>query len=108
MKHNDIKTWVAQQDWSKSIQQIADETGVQYYTVRKRARDAGINYIRSKRGRKPGYHDTEKRANHEAWDWSINDASLGRLHNCSREYARQLRKKLNKPKSPNFKQRTAL
>lgn len=54
MKHNDIKTWTAQQDWSQGYAAVAKASGISYFAAAKRAKLAGVEVKLMKRGRKLG------------------------------------------------------
>ena len=49
-----------------------------------------------------------RRAVWNGWDWSLQDTTLAKIHGVSREYCRQLRKKLHRGKAVRFGEHTRL
>ena len=94
MKHNDIKAWTAQQDWSSGYAAVAKASGITYFTARRRAMQAGMPVQLMKRGRKIGTPNPSRRkipADLQI-DFTQRDAHIAKALGISREYARQLRK----------------
>ena len=75
---------------------VAIALNVSYRIVSSIARKHGIilshKYSITKRG------FSRKRKLPDSLDWSLNDADLATIHKCSKEWIRQIRKKLGKPK----------
>ncbi|TXH49334.1 MAG: hypothetical protein E6Q97_22890 [Desulfurellales bacterium] len=96
MKHSDIKTWIAQQDWSKGYAAVAQTNGISYEVARDRARRAGVTVKLMKRGRKHGTRvplpHCRKIKHPEQLDFTQRDTHLARQYGVSRERIRQLRK----------------
>jgi hypothetical protein len=87
MKHEDIKKWVAEQNWNLRDAEIARQTGLSHTTVRQRRMQAGIP-----KGKK------SLLVRSSAWDgvdWTQGDSVIAKSRGVSRQCVNQYRKKFS-------------
>jgi hypothetical protein len=87
MKHEDIKKWVAEQNWNLRDAEIARQTGLSHTTVRQRRMQAGIP-----KGKK------SLLVRSSTWDdvdWTQGDSVIAKSRGVSRQCVNQYRKKFS-------------
>jgi hypothetical protein len=92
---NRLNQWLkADVDWTKSLKELAVETGLPIPQIARIRLKLGIKVQRGFKSKYSGQNIAE------SWDWSQKDATLAKEAGLSRERIRQIRNLLGKPKIP--------